>query len=748
MRKRNLLFVMMLFLFAGTLKLSAQCFNCGTGADGPMQYTTDTTIQGGTYNFTSFIINQGVTVNVSGNQPLQVLCSVCSINGTLKASGGNGTNGVTFGGAGSGGTGVAGGANGGNGTYGNTGPLNGNNGYGMGAGGQGIAWSGGGGAGYASSAASSGGSGGAGGNMYGNIFLNPPYAGSGGGGGSGGNECGSGGGGAGGGLIIINSCSNITIGNSGAILCNGGNGGSDGTGNCGGGGGGSGGAIWLATSGALTINGSVSAVGGTGGSSTIENAPYYGLGTAGANGRIRFDYNTISANGTVNPPVQYSSTAVQMVIQSLTADTDCYQQATATAIAVVSGGTAPYSYSWTHSASTDSIASNLLAGQYSVVVSDNAGCSVSGTVTVDEYPLLQTVQQISICNGNSITVGAHVYNTSNTYYDTLTSTAGCDSFITTQLTVNNAMDITFLSDTDCFLQATASAIATVSGGVGPYMYAWGGTSATDSVASNLSAGTYQLTVTDNNHCSAIDSVTIHQYSRIVATQQISICSGESFAVGAHTYDTSGTYYDTLTATIGCDSFLTTQLTVKPLPEVSFSWDSMVTSNQLQVFELGDTTWCGYSPSALLFFGGIPAGGIYTGKGISSNTVYTDSLYTLSGYNGKDTITYTVNINGCSASVSDWLSIWPCEGINQLSSEQSISLYPNPVNNTVIVQSVLFSSNNVAPVLYDITGKLIMAGFTRQQDEFVFNTSNLSPGIYFIKLNIAGNEAVKRFVKVE
>ena len=96
--------------FAG---LHAQtCFNpnTSTGSDGPYSATSNTTLAGGTYNYTTFNIDPGVTVNVTGNQPLIIYCTGnVTINGSLLANGGNGANGITSNTYGIGGVGVAGG---------------------------------------------------------------------------------------------------------------------------------------------------------------------------------------------------------------------------------------------------------------------------------------------------------------------------------------------------------------------------------------------------------------------------------------------------------------------------------------------------------------------------------------------------------------------------------------------------------------------------------------------------------------
>jgi hypothetical protein len=296
------LFALSVF-FTSALGFS-QCFNSGDGSDGAFHATIDTTIVGGVYNHTSFIVDAGVTVTVSGTTPLTIYCNgTMTINGTLTVSGADGSPGITFASAGIGAIGVAGGGNGGDGSYApSTGPLPGTGGTGPGAGNLGTGWSGGGGAGYVANGDNAIG-GALGGSAYGDAAISGLEAGSGGGGGSGGFECGSGGGGAGGGLIHI-FADVLVISATGVISSDGGNGGSDGTGNCGGGGGGSGGSIYILSPNA-TNNGSISAVGGLGGSSTYSDGP----GANAANGRIRID-GTYSGSGSVTPAIGFSTSLI------------------------------------------------------------------------------------------------------------------------------------------------------------------------------------------------------------------------------------------------------------------------------------------------------------------------------------------------------------------------------------------------------------------------------------------------------
>jgi len=114
------------------------------------------------------------------------------------------------------------------------------------------------------------------------------------------------------------------------------------------------------------------------------------------------------------------------------------------------GGTAPYSYSWSNGANEVS-ANNLLAGMYSVTVTDANGCTSSCSVT-------------------------------------LTDIAGptCTAAETTAPT--------------CAM-SNGSATVTLMGGTGPYTYLWSDNQTT-AVATNLAAGMYTVTVTDANGCTS------------------------------------------------------------------------------------------------------------------------------------------------------------------------------------------------------------------------------------------------------
>lgn len=699
-----------LFLAAGIGRAGAQpCFDAGTGLDGAYTATVNTTLAGGTYNYTNFTINSGVIVTVTGTQPLIIRCTgTATIDGLLRANGGNGGNGVTFSTYGIGGVGVAGGANGGDGSYsGSLGPLPGVAGAGSGGAiNQGGAWSGGGGAGYSAAATSTlNGAGGFGGAAYGTPQIAGLEPGSGGGGGSGGYSCGAGGGGAGGGLIVINAGVSIVIGATGAVYSNGGNGGSDGTGNCGGGGGGSGGALWLAAP-AMTNSGAISAIGGTGGASQVNYSPYWGGGTNGANGRIRLDYNgALGGSGTVNPAVGYTTgVSVSTLAAGTPAATNitCNGANNGSATVTPSGGTSPYTYSWAPSGGTAATASGLAPGTYTVTVTDASGCGSSlATVTITEPAVL-------------------------------------------------AASVSAQTNVLCFGNANGSATVTETGGTGPFTYSWAPSGGTAATASGLTPGSYTCTVTDANGCSTTTSVSITEPTALGLTVETvtdpTTCGGADGAInmsfsggtpgytymwnnGGMTEDISGlvagSYSVTVTDVNGCtlSSGMIT-LTDPPAPTVTMSlvMDSI----------------CSSDPLLSLIGTASPSGGTFAGTGVTG-TDFTPSVGP-----GVYAITYSyTDANNCSASTVDSITVDICTGLFADNSTNSLQILPNPNNGTFVIQ--LGSTREaVTLTLRNALGQTVKTMQLPAGKNSV-DMSGLSQGIYLLDVANADGKMTKKIV---
>jgi len=211
---------------------------------------------------------------------------------------------------------------------------------------------------------------------------------------------------------------------------------------------------------------------------------------------------------------------------------------TGSATATVINGTGPYTYSWLPSGGTNATASGLSAGSYTVKVTDTHGCEATATVTITQPSALNalaTTISNEICNGDnngSTSVAAsggtgpysYLWNPSlqtnaiatglsaGAYTVTVTDANGCTATATT--TVNQPMPLTGLTSTisnvSCTGGSNGSASVVANGGTNPYTYFWNPSSQTNAMATGLSAGTYTVTITDANGCTATVAAVITQ----------------------------------------------------------------------------------------------------------------------------------------------------------------------------------------------------------------------------------------------
>ncbi|MFM9052061.1 MAG: hypothetical protein ACKOKF_07060, partial [Bacteroidota bacterium] len=315
-----------------------------------------------------------------------------------------------------------------------------------------------------------------------------------------------------------------------------------------------------------------------------------------------------TASYTVNPATPLTSAAT-------TTNVRCYNGTTGSATVTPSGGTGPYTYSWSPSGGNGATANNLSAGSYSVTVTDNRGCNTVNTVNINQPPQLIATLQNSVnplcfgaANGSaSITVsggttpiasyswspsgavGASATGLSagaNTV--TVTDANGC----TTNLTVNlaNPPQVTATIGSpiqpSCNGAQDGSASVTPGGGSGNgYTYQWTPQGGTGSTANNLGSGNYAVTVTDSRGCTATALVAINQPTPVTATfnsvqvgcnggSNGSISSNASGGTGPYSYNwlptggnastasnlTAGNYTVTITDSRGCTFTRTTTIT--------------------------------------------------------------------------------------------------------------------------------------------------------------------------------------------
>lgn len=202
-----------------------------------------------------------------------------------------------------------------------------------------------------------------------------------------------------------------------------------------------------------------------------------------------------------------------------------------TATATVSGGSGNYTYSWsTTPVQTTATATGLAPGNYSLTVTDQLGCvKVISPISISSVNApnvgLTNFTPVSCYNGSdgaifTQTTGGKapysfawntspIQNTANasnlapgTYTLTVTDALGCVGSYTHTLSNPSDITATFTSSNEFCNSANANILTTAIGGTGVLQYSWNSNpiqSTKDLIG--VSAGSYQLTITDQNNCS-------------------------------------------------------------------------------------------------------------------------------------------------------------------------------------------------------------------------------------------------------
>jgi len=327
------------------------------------------------------------------------------------------------------------------------------------------------------------------------------------------------------------------------------------------------------------------------------------------------------------------------------------------------------SYLWNTGATTATINATA-SGNYHVVVTDQNGCSGADTigVTINLLPIAPLGPDLNYC-GNSATLDAQ----------------------------NPGMS---------------------------YVWSTNATTQTINVTTN---GTYTVTITDGIGCSNRDTIVIALLAVPSANlgNDITICQGLtslSTASGTgNTYlwntgstfgsiiiNTGGNYWVRVTASNGCSASDTVLVTMNA-PAVSY----IETQNLICI-----------NASPITLTPGTPAGGVYSGQGVSGTTFDP----TLAGLGNKNVIYAVTDSAGCVGRDTSVIVVSTCSGITEL-NEIGLELFPNPTSGMI---NVKYTSNVDVITITDALGKIIETILPTTK-QLQIDLSKAADGMYFLNV---------------
>ncbi len=233
---------------------------------------------------------------------------------------------------------------------------------------------------------------------------------------------------------------------------------------------------------------------------------------------------SISGNGSV------SSMNGPSILISSQQDPTCFGASTGSASVTATGSALPLSILWSNGTSGSSV-SGLVAGNYSAVVTDANGCQSSVSLTLNQPSSITSIVSTNptICNASNgsiqlnlnggtlpytinwvgpsvatginpsgLLTGNYIANITDAHGCTASASANVGSQLPPQVSISETQVIS------CPNGSNAQLLAQVTNGQSPFSYQWN-TGQSGSSLSNLSSGSYSVTVTDASGCSATSS---------------------------------------------------------------------------------------------------------------------------------------------------------------------------------------------------------------------------------------------------
>lgn len=265
------------------------------------------------------------------------------------------------------------------------------------------------------------------------------------------------------------------------------------------------------------------------------------------------------------------------------------------------------------------------------------------------------------------------------------------------------------------------------------------------------AGTQTITYTytDANGCTNNASTTITVYIAPIVTQSpiSAVCSNASPVILTGGSPTGGIYSGTgVNASGDFDPTAGTQTVTYTYTDANNCTNTdtaviTVNSEPTVAFASPVSTMC-INHAPLTLSGGSPAGGTYSGAGVSGGVLNPSTAGA-----GDHVITYSyTDANGCDGQATFSIHVDACLGLTENGQEFGLEIYPNPTTGK-FTASVSSGANFSIVNVMDIQGKEIQFESSNSSAQTVdVDFSNQAPGMYFINGLVDGQRVTFRVQK--
>ncbi|MFK7785104.1 MAG: T9SS type A sorting domain-containing protein [Crocinitomicaceae bacterium] len=385
-----------------------------------------------------------------------------------------------------------------------------------------------------------------------------------------------------------------------------------------------------------------------------------------------------------------------------------------------------------------------ISGAYNDTIQNSNGCDSVITFTVSILPSDTTFLNVSACDEYLSPSGIYVWNSSGIYTDTLLNGNGCDSILVVDLEILSTSTFQNVTSCDDYLSPSGLYLWNSSGIYEDTLININGCDSilvidleilSTSTSQNVTScneylspsglylwnatGIYEDTLININGCDSIITVDLEILNSSFSSQNITSCDGYQSPSGNYYWTNSGVYEDTILNSQGCDSIITTDLTI----------DSVVAT----ITQLDDTTFLANTTSGTVQW-------LDCTNGITPIVGETgDSLVLTS--NGSYAVIIT---EGACSDTSDCIDITELGLLEHEFGTVSV-IFPNPTSKNVTIQ-LPEVSESVGIVVRNVLGELTFSGHYASTEEVSFECLGPS-GCYLIEVTTEQFVEIHHLIKL-